>query len=398
MSALPRVALLIDTNGGWGRDIVRGIGAFLRDANVRWQIAHEPRMVDNRIPSWLKSWRGDGVIAKVRTRGTLEFLQRLQVPVVDVVNALPQAAFPVVAVDDAAIAEAAFDHLRDRGFRSMAFVSGFGRMWETTRRDAFLAAAARHGCQCDAFAFKEQASYPAPEGRCLRQLAHWLAALPAPLGVMGSTDYMARLALSGLELAGIPVPERAGVIGCDDDDTLCQVANPPLSSVVANHATVGYEAAKLLESMLAGKPRGGRRTAAPITVPPLGIAVRRSTDIVAVADADVSRALSIIRDESAAKLTIEAVAERLATSRTTLARHFRRLVGHGVHEEIIRVRMQRAQKLLAESDLPIRVVAKRTGFEHQEYMGRLFRARLGTTPKAYREQARRRLLPGPRPE
>ena len=108
--------------------------------------------------------------------------------------------------------------------------------------------------------------------------------------------------------------------------------------------------------------------------------------------------LSIIRDVSAAMFTFVGVGEGVARSRTTLARHFRRLVGHGVHEEIIRVRMQRAQKLLAESDLPIRVVAKRTGFEHQEYMGRLFRARLGTTPKAYREQARRRLLPGPRPE
>ena len=396
MSAQRRVALLIDTHGGWGRDIVRGIGAFLRDNDVSWQITHESRMVDNRVPRWLARWRGDGVIAKMRVKGTQAFLQRLQIPAVDVVNSCENPSFPVVAVDDRAIAETAFQHLHDRGFRAFAFVGGYGRIWETARRDAFAAAAKARDCRCDVFEFKEHANYPSPEGQCLRRLARWLAGLQTPLGVMGACDYFGRLALSGLETAGIPVPERAGVIGADDDDTLCAIANPPLSSVITNHATVGYEAARLLEMLMSGQQKiRGPHSAMSITVPPLGVAVRRSTEMLAVPDPDVSRALAIIRDESAAKLTIEQVADRLAISRTTLARHFRRAVGHGVHEEILRVRMQKAQTLLAESELPIRVVAKRTGFEHQEYMGRLFRSRLGTTPKQYRDQARRRILPGP---
>ena len=187
------------------------------------------------------------------------------------------------------------------------------------------------------------------------------------------------------------MPDRVAIIGVDNDETFCDLAIPSITSIATNHIGVGYEAARLLADRLAG--RGRRHRVMAVTVPPLGVVLRRSTDCLAIDDAEVVAALRLIRSRAPDRLTIDEIAAEVGTSRSTLVRRFRALVGHGVHDEIMRVRVREAQRLLAESDLTILAIARQCGFEYQEHLGRVFRQRLGISPARYRRTARR-----PRPE
>jgi LacI family transcriptional regulator len=87
----------------------------------------------------------------------------------------------------------------------------------------------------------------------------------------------------------------------------------------------------------------------------------------------------------------------VALSRSTLQRRFRSMLGHTVHDEIVRVRLKRARELLAETDMTIGTIAVRCGFGCQEYLGAVFRSRLGQTPASFRRWAgrdRARTTPG----
>jgi transcriptional regulator GlxA family with amidase domain len=158
---------------------------------------------------------------------------------------------------------------------------------------------------------------------------------------------------------------------------------------------VARQAARLLADRLAGRGRPHRGRRAAVTLPPLGVVLRRSTDCLAINDAEVVAALRLIRSRAHGRLTIEEVAAEVGTSRSTLVRRFRALVGHGVHDEIMQVRVREAQRLLAESDLTILAIARQCGFEYQEHLGRVFRQRLGISPARYRRTARQpRTVPG----
>jgi LacI family transcriptional regulator len=168
----------------------------------------------------------------------------------------------------------------------------------------------------------------------------------------------------------------------DNDETLCEICNPPLSSVNAGHQVVGYEAAALLDKLM----RGEQAPATPARVQPQGVVTRKSTDVIATADRHVAATLRLIREQACDGATAASIIAQIPMSRSVLQRRFRRETGRSIQEEIINVRLKRARELLAESDLSLLDVAERTGFNHQEYLGAVFKARTGKTPAQYRRE------------
>jgi LacI family transcriptional regulator len=202
------------------------------------------------------------------------------------------------------------------------------------------------------------------------------------------SDQIGPVTLEACRRAGVVVPDEVAVIGVDDDEPLCEVAFPGLSSVWPDHERVGYEAAAMLDRMM----KGAAPPAEPMYVPPRGVVTRRSSDVLAVEDRDVAIAIRVIREHAcdAGGLTTDDVAEEVSVSRSVLQRRFKQAVGRTLHAEMLRVRLARARELLAETDLPIAVVADKAGFRHQEYLGAVFRQRVGTTPAQFRQTHRRR--------
>jgi LacI family transcriptional regulator len=174
------------------------------------------------------------------------------------------------------------------------------------------------------------------------------------------------------------------VLGVDNDEILCDLAEPPLSSVVPNTRRIGYEAAAMLDRLMAGEPA----PTGPTLIEPLAVMTRQSTDVLAVGDRDVAAAIRYIREHACEGISVNDVLAAVPLSRSVLERRFTRILGHTPKEEISRVRLRRIKQLLAETDLPLARIATMTGFEHPEYLNVMFKGKTGDTPGEYRENTR----------
>jgi LacI family transcriptional regulator len=180
------------------------------------------------------------------------------------------------------------------------------------------------------------------------------------------------------------VPEQVAVIGVDNDLPVCEISDPPLTSVCPDPTRVGFAAASLLHRLM----RGERAPAKSIYLLPVGIAIRHSTDVLAMEDREIADILRLIRQHACEGMNVADLMQRTLLPRNSVARRFHNALGRSIHEEIVRVRLARAQELLAGTDLPLNLVAERAGFRHQEYLGVVFKARTGITPAQFRRHAK----------
>jgi LacI family transcriptional regulator len=202
---------------------------------------------------------------------------------------------------------------------------------------------------------------------------------------MVCSDQRGALFLEACRRAGAAVPDEVAVAGVDNDEALCDVCNPPLSSVEAGHELVGFEAAAMLDRLMQGRPAPRE----PLLIQPRGIAVRSSTEVSAIADRQLAAALRLIREHAATGLKVDQIAREVGLSRSVLQRRFRATLRRSVHGEILNARIRRARELLIGSDLSLAEVAERAGFRHQEYLGAVLKTRLGKTPLEVRRESGR---------
>jgi LacI family transcriptional regulator len=207
---------------------------------------------------------------------------------------------------------------------------------------------------------------------------------------MAGNDMLGFEILDGCRDVGLKVPENVAVIGVDDDTLLCGLCDPPLSSVVPNTEHIGYEAAALLDLLLAG----GRADFQERLIPPLGVATRSSTDVLAVEDTVFAFAMRFIREYACHGITVDDVLQSVPLSRMALERRFRKYLGRSPHAEIRAVQLARAKQLIIETEHPIHRVAQLVGFEHPEYFNVLFKREVGRPPGQFRQEARAVVSPG----
>ena len=380
----PHVALIVETSLISGRRILQGIASYARQHGP-WSIYHEPRSLEASVPRWLNDWQGDGIIARLQDKRIAAAVESTGLPAVDVLGVVVETRLPLVHVNDAAIGAAAADHLVRQGFRNFGYCGVRRLNWSRTRQAAFVRAVTAAGFRCRTCWLpghsRSDSSWEAQQDR----LAAWITELAKPVGVMACYDPVGQKVLEACRRAGAAVPDQVAVIGVDNDETVCEVCDPPLSSVAANHVRVGYEAAARLDRWMHRRRAGSRR---PLLVDPIGVVVRSSTDTLAVGDPDLARALQVIRERACQDLHIGDIVAEVSSSRSTLKERFRRVLGHTMHDEIVHERTNRAKQLLAETDLTVQTIARMTGFRHAEYMGVVFKRIVGKTPGEFRKQTR----------
>jgi LacI family transcriptional regulator len=189
---------------------------------------------------------------------------------------------------------------------------------------------------------------------------------------------------------GVAVPDEVAVIGVDKDDIFCELSDLPLSSVILNTQQIGFEAAALLARLMAGESTGPSF----IRVKPMGVMARQSTDVLAIDDRHIAAALKHIREHACDGLDVESLLRAVPLSRSVLERRFSQILGISPKAEILRVRLDRVCRLLAESDLSLAEVAQKAGFEHPEYMSRIFKKKIGITPGEFRKSPGATHAPG----
>jgi LacI family transcriptional regulator len=382
---LKHVALIVESAVAPRRNMLTGVARYIQE-HEPWAVYLKPFGVEKSLPDWLREWRGDGIIAAVNDPGSFVVTQR-GVPVVDVIGVLRNARVPLVHTNDRSVGHLGAEHLLERGFRHFGFCEYAGQFWSEHRRIGFADTLAQRKLACEVYTMPlpgPATSGPKSWEQQQQRLAAWLSALRKPVGVMTTNDLMGQQLLEACLRLRIKVPEEVAVVGADNDEPICRIASPPLSSVVINDHQRGYEAAALLDRMMNGEPA----PAEPIYVEPAGVRTRASTDIMALDDAAVVTALRVLRDNACARINVDDVVREVPLSRSALERRFRKVVGRSINGELLRLRINRAIELLTETEVELKVVALRAGFGSQSYMNAVFQAKVGKTPGSFRRAAR----------
>jgi len=379
-SARLHIALLVETSLESGRDMLRGIAKYCSHKGP-WSIYHEPRSLYDRPPDWLARWKGHGIIARIQTPQMAAAIRRSGVPCIDVLGAVEGSKIPLVHVDNRSLVRMAADHLIEKGYRRFAFCGLPDQNWSRQRAEHFEKYMMEKGfpVQChDHISARRDAAVSWEKAQ--NQLAAWLRRLEKPVGILVCSDQIGTSVMDAGQRAGIHIPDEAGIIGIDNDEPLCMVCDPPMTSIDAAHQEVGYRAAMELHRII----RGGKIPTESITIKPAGVCERRSTDALTLNDTNLVRALRYIADYACKGITVDDVAVNAGLSRSVLQRRFKKQLGRTVHEELLRTRIRKAEELLASSELPLAEIADAAGFNYQEYMGVVFIKKHGITPAAYR--------------
>jgi LacI family transcriptional regulator len=290
-----------------------------------------------------------------------------------------------VRADNEQVGQLAAGHFLERGLRHFAFVGHLGQLVSNEREAAFRRAIEARGFTLAAYHDRKTRAFD-PVGRRWpldRGVQRWLRDLPKPVGILAQSDLFGVQLTEACRQAGMHVPEDVAILGVDNDDLYCELSRPALSSIVLPTERIGYEAAALLERLLDGKQSPSK----PLLLRPVGVVTRRSTETMAIDDPDVVAAVRLIRENAHLPLRAADVLKHVPVGRRSLERHVRRCLGHGLGAEIRRVHLERAKRLLIETELPIKSVAEQSGFTDFRHMAVVFRKDLGLSPTAFRRQA-----------
>ncbi|MHC2065928.1 XylR family transcriptional regulator [Bremerella sp. T1] len=376
-----RVMLIVETSLVYGREVLRGINRYVV-ANEPWSMFVDLRELAYRPPAWLENWDGDGIITRSTTPQLAEQLKAWNIPTVDLTDIYGDQGLPHIGTDHEAVGRMGAAHLLERGFRYFAFCGFSGHNWSTRRYHGFKDAIEKTAGPVELLEGPWDSSSALTWEQQQAQLCDWLRGLPRPIGIMACNDMRGQHVLDACRRINAAVPEEVAVIGVDNDELVCELCDPPLSSVMPNPQRIGFEAAALLDRLM----KGEEPTQMSKLVEPLGIVTRQSTDVLAIEDPLVASAVKYIRQHACDGISVVDVLQHVPVSRSILERRFRKFIGRSPQAEIRNVQLKRVKQLLRETDLPLERIAGLSGYDHPEYMSVVFKRELGQTPGQYRTQ------------
>ena len=385
MVSTRKVALLIETSREYGRGLLRGISNFQRE-HLPWSIYFQPRGTSDPVPTWLSSWRGDGILARVEDRKMAKAIEKTGIPAVDLRFAVPNLKMPAVGVDNRTLVQLAIDHFMDRGFQRFAFC-GYPQgdfIWMDHRCKLFCEMMAEIGFTCDVFRWRNKAEKTPTWDQDQRQLVRWIRGLEKPVAIFACNDNRGLQILDACRRASVEVPGEVSVLGVDNDEFLCGLSTPPLSSIDINLERIGFRAAELLQSLMDGKSA----PAEPILFPAEAVVARRSTDSFAVDDAEFAGVLRYLRENACKGIRMVDITKATGMERRTLERRMKSTLGRSPKEELMRIQIEEAKQLLSKSEMSIKNVSQATGFASSRYFSRVFQSRIGMTPGEFRKHAK----------
>lgn len=329
-------------------------------------------------------WKGEGIIAPVRSLKLAEQLKKLNVPVVNVSGVdLPGVNFSSVMSDPQVIVRMAVDHLcQNCGFTNIAFCGEPNRKFLDFWAEAFKTVISEYDIA--PIIYKPGKGITTRSGIAAKQKdrQRWIKELPKPIGILGWDTMLSRHLTQVCERIGLKVPDDVAIISLETEDLLGEMAHPPISGVTLALERVGYEAAALLDRLM----KNPMQPPETILIPPLYITARQSTSIYAVEDPRLRQALAYIRDHAFEGITVNDLLEEVAVSRRVLERLFKKVLATTPSAEITRYRMMKIKELLLKTNMPIPDVAAACGFNYTENMIPFFRKKTGLPPLAYRKK------------
>ena len=373
-----RVILLIESSRASGRSMLRGIASYAR-LNGPWSFYWEPRGLEAAGED-LQSIDADGVILRdVEKAGQIA---KWGIPAVVVGHYKRETPGLVnVITDDESIGELAAEHLLDCSLKNFAYCGIEGMPWSGARAGSFQRRLAKAGFSVHHYKrppFIAEASWQTER----RFMAEWLNSLPHPVGVMCCNDEQGEMVIEACKAASLRVPDEVAVIGADNDDLVCELSDPPMTSVGLNFERAGHDSAEILHQLMRGIPAEKNK----IVVPATQVVPRQSTGIFFMDDPVAVKALRFIRAHAREPIQVNNVANAAGLSRRVLEKRFRKMLGRTVMEEIRRARVEQISRMLAETNEPVSQIALAMGCQDLQHFARYFRRQTGKTPLDYRHE------------
>lgn len=375
MKKIKRVTLLIETSRAFGRDLLKGIARYSK-IHGPWSFFRETRGLKSAIPH-LKRWEADGII--MRNTPISSKLLDFKLPVITVLHYQKKdSQIPIVQTDSKAISELAAQHLVNRGFNHFAFCGFKNLDWSTEREKSFHDFLSGKGFEIKLYLPPQKMSFQ----KELNRIASWLKELPKPIGIMACNDDRGQHLLEACKVAELRVPEEVAIIGVDNDTLICDLGDPPLTSIALNTVEAGYKTAELMDRLMSGEIMKGQF----ILVSPTHVVKRQSTDILAIEDVNLVKALVFIKSNSREKISVDDVVDKTSLSRRSLENRFQQFLGRSIMEEVRRIRVEQISSMLIETDLSISEIASSFNFTDVEHISRYFRNEKKMSMREFRKR------------
>jgi LacI family transcriptional regulator len=374
--------------------IMDGITEYIR-AKGDWQLIIWP---DNSIKSlqFLKKRGCKGAFVSTQTATKAKELYQLGIPIIALSTVQDMYNLPYISANSKEVAYMAAEYLLNKEFQNFAFFGLTQAKWSRDRYEHFADCLKKQNKSVEVYREKEipilndftpftRLWINSTVGTGQEALVKWLRELPKPAAILASCDIFACHLINIAKEASINVPDEIAILGVNNDTAVCNICDPPLSSIALNFKKAGYTAAAMLDNIVSGKEKmQGQR----IEISPTHVETRGSTDVYAIGDPDIIQAMKYIRQHRSKPLQVNEIANSVCMSKRSLQMRFQKAIGRSIHDEIVLAHFEIAKILLIETNLPIDEIAIRSGFHYTSNMRRAFKKITGVLPQKYRQQQR----------
>lgn len=380
MSLNPRVILLSDLSRGFGRGIMKGIARY-SNINGRWTFYHRPPSYLSSTKQLdldeLKRWQPNGIICSYQQSKTL---RKLNVPFVCYDPGNYSGTLPCIVSEDDEIGRLAAQHLIDQGHKNFAFY-GFGNLrWSKIRKSNYCKGIRSIGSTVSLLPEKME---ELPWSREERPIQEWIRSLPKPVGLFCANDDRAAIVSELCIAMGFSIPDDISIIGADNDEILCEINSPPLSSVRISSEPAGFEAAELLSRLInKQETANGQR----IVAKAVGIYTRQSTEILMASNEALRKAVQYIREKIHEQIRVTEVVRASGICHRSLNDLFQYELNTSIGKYLTNARIEHISNLLIDTNMQVQEIAAAVGYEDDRHFARYFKRTTGLSPQAYRKQ------------
>jgi LacI family transcriptional regulator len=379
MQRVKKVVLLLELARGMDRALARGISHYAQMQSQHTWSFYSQRQGRQLQLLKLKNWGADGIIAYDPTPKDAEAIINSGLP--SVTRGLKIPGCPHIVSNSPAIAEMAADYYIERGFKTFAFCGNQASEWSTTRRDCFVQKLSDNNYDIHVYEQPKSRGWYSWEKE-QHYLVKWLKELPKPIALFAANDDRARIVIEACKIAGIHVPEEIAIMGVDNDEHVCELSSPPLSSIALNTERIGMTAAKMLDVMMTT----GDECDEDIVLQPTHVITRQSTNIQAIEDNEIAKAISYINANAHKLIQVDDVVSVTVLGRRALEKRFRKYLRRSIFNEINSIQVQHMATMLIDTNMSITDIAQVMGYPSAKHISRSFRKIKKMTPLQYRKK------------
>ena len=378
-----KVMLLFDTSTKSGRALLAGISKYA-NFNSLWELWRIPLFYWGPVKKKKSSAfpdieNVDGLIIGDVEKTKEKIIPNLPTVVLSENTLIPN--IPNIVTESEKIGNMAAEYLIGLGYNNFAYCGFNGIPWSDGRKESFCKRIAQAGFETNVYRpSKLRAGISWQKEKPV--MADWLKSLTKPKGLLACNDDRGLQVFEACKLAGLNIPEDMAVLGVDNDEVICDLCSPTLTSIDLNFERAGYDAANLLNELMTGKKISRQH----IVVPTKQVVQRNSTGTLVIEDYLVANAVNFIRKNATRPIKVSEVVAELPTSRRVLERRFRNELGRSILSEIRRTRKEIIIRMLLESNLSASQIASKLNFSDASHLGRFFRSMERMSMLEYRKK------------